>query len=78
MQQTSIQAGGFVICIRNDGYSASLEPRKIYQTIPDEEAGKQGQLRVVDESGDDYLYPAEYFVEVELPPAVQAALKAAA
>jgi len=54
----------FVICIKNSGYPASLEKRKIYEVLPDSEAGKIKQIRVIDESGEDYLFPVEYFVEV--------------
>lgn len=59
----------FVICINNAGYPASLELRKIYQIAPDEQAGKRGLIRVIDESDEDYLYPEEYFVSIELPKA---------
>ena len=58
---------GLVVCINNEGYSVSLERRKLYVTMPDAEATKHGQLRVIDESGEDYLYPQEFFVAVELP-----------
>jgi hypothetical protein len=51
----------FVVCINNEGYPASLEIRKLYQTIPDERAARQGHVRVIDESGEDYLYPESYF-----------------
>lgn len=57
----------FVVCLDNDGYAASLEVRKIYTTVPDASALKLGLLRVVDESGEDYLYPADQFGEIELP-----------
>jgi hypothetical protein len=57
----------FVVCVSNKGYPASLELRKLYQSIPDERATKLGQIRVVDESGEDYLYPEELFVPVQLP-----------
>ena len=68
----------FVICIKNDDYLASLELRKLYQSIPDPEAEKNNQIRVIDESGEDYLYPQEYFVSVTLPHATeQAIIKAA-
>jgi len=56
----------FVVCIENDGYEASLEPRKIYETIPDKEAAKHHQIRVIDESGEDYLYPQSFFAPVKL------------
>lgn len=70
--------GEFVICLANRGYAASLELRKIYQVIPDKAAAKLGQLRVIDESGEDYLYPADYFVPVRLPQAVERAVRRAA
>ncbi len=56
----------FVICIRNDDYPASLEKRKLYVKLPDPEAEKHHYVRVIDESGEDYLYPKGYFAEVEL------------
>ena len=58
---------GLVICVKNEGYSVSLERRKLYVVLPDAQAAKHGQLRVIDESGEDYLYPQEFFVFVELP-----------
>ena len=54
----------FVLCVRNDGYPAGLEVRKIYRVLADEQASKLHQLRVIDESGEDYLYPEDYFVVV--------------
>ncbi len=67
-----------MICVRNKDYPASLEVRKLYQVIPDEQASKHHQTRVIDESGEDYLYPEEYFVAVELPQAAgKAVLRAA-
>jgi len=57
----------FVVCLRNDGYEASLEPRKLYQMIPDKEAESHKLLRVVDESGKDYLFPASLFSPISLP-----------
>ncbi|MBI3696280.1 MAG: hypothetical protein HY238_15765 [Acidobacteria bacterium] len=59
----------FVLCIRNDG-SDDLEPRKVYQVLPDRAAVREGYIRVIDESGEDYLYPAEYFAPVRLPAAI--------
>jgi len=56
-----------VVCIRNEDYPVSLEPRKIYQVVADATAQKYHQLRIIDESGEDYLYPEEYFVRIELP-----------
>jgi hypothetical protein len=58
---------GLVICVKNDGYAVSLERRKLYVALADARAAKHGQLRVIDESGEDYLYPQEFFVAVELP-----------
>ena len=57
----------YVVCVRNDGYAASLEARKIYQLLPDKTAQARGYVRVVDESGEDYLYPADRFVPIEVP-----------
>ena len=57
----------FVVCINNSGYEVSLEPRKLYQVLPDSEAAKHHQVRIVDESGDDYLYPESFFLAVPLP-----------
>ena len=71
-------AKGLVICVKNDGYDVSLERRKLYVSIADSEAKKLGQLRVVDESGEDYLYPRELFVPVELPQAIRRAVLLAA
>ena len=68
----------FVVCVKNDGYPASLEPRKIYAAISDAEASKHQLVRVVDESGEDYLYPADYFLPIALAKPVQKALAAAA
>lgn len=56
----------FVICVENDGYAASLEQRKLYEVLPDLEAAKHGQLRIIDESGEDYLFPKHMFIEVAL------------
>ena len=58
---------GLVVCVKNDGYAVSLERRKLYVVLADAQAAKHGQLRIVDESGEDYLYPKEFFVAVELP-----------
>ena len=63
----------FVVCVANTDCE-DLEVRKIYQTIPDDAAAEDGLLRIVDESGEDYLYPAQLFVQIELPQAVEKAL----
>jgi len=68
----------FAVCIKNDDYAASLEVRKIYKVIPDVRASGHHLLRVVDESGEDYLYPEDYFALIELPQTVVEALALAA
>ena len=67
----------FVVCLKNKGYEVSLEPRKLYQVLPDPDAAKHRQLRVIDESGEDYLYPKNYFATIELPTPVRKAVLAA-
>lgn len=62
---------GLAICVKNEGYSVSLERRKLYVILADAQAAKHGQLRVIDESGEDYLYPEEFFLPIELPQAVR-------
>ena len=57
----------YMICVDNQGYEASLETRKLYQVLSDKEAGQHHQIRVIDESGEDYLYPEGYFAPVRLP-----------
>lgn len=57
----------YVICINNSEYPASLELHKLYRVIPDEDALQDGDLRIIDESGEDYLYPTEYFLALNLP-----------
>jgi hypothetical protein len=57
----------FVVCLRNSGYEASLEPRKIYQALSDQEAESHKMIRVIDESGEDYLFPAGLFSPISLP-----------
>ena len=68
----------FVLCIKNKGFEVSLEPRKLYQVVPDNDAARHQQLRVIDESGEDYLYPESYFREINLPQSIQRAVLAAA
>jgi hypothetical protein len=67
----------FLLCIRTDG-SEDLEVRKVYEMLPDSAATQEGYVRVIDESGEDYLYPMEYFTAVELPAAVRRKLRATA
>jgi hypothetical protein len=64
----------YALCVRNDGYAASLEVRKVYQAIRDRQAEARGLVRVIDESGQDYLYPAEFFVPVTLSKTARDAL----
>jgi len=61
----------FVVCINNGEYPAALELNKIYQVVADAEIEADGEMRVIDESGEDYIYPAEWFVAVNLPIAVR-------
>jgi hypothetical protein len=67
----------FVICINNEDYPASLEVRKVYRVMPDDDAAAHDLLRVIDESGKDYLYPRDYFVSLELSQAAAAAISRA-
>lgn len=64
----------FVVCVNNEEYPASLELRKLYQVVPDPAAAKHHHVRIVDESGEDYLYPDSCFVTVDLPPSVERAV----
>jgi hypothetical protein len=68
------KSSSFVVCIRNAGHRASLELHKIYRAIPDAAAEAEGDIRVVDESGEDYLYPAAWFAPIEVPAAVRRTL----
>lgn len=56
----------FVVCLKNDRYEASLEPRKIYQVLPDQKAESHKMIRIIDESGEDYLFPASLFSPISL------------
>src|SRR5438105_7224346 len=60
----------FAVCVENNEYAASLELRKLYPVLDDPFAEQHGMIRVIDESGEDYLYPQRYFVRVELPVAI--------
>jgi hypothetical protein len=70
--------GRYVLCVRNDGCPASLLVRRLYERIPDRGAAARGLLRVVDESGEDYLYPCKLFEPIALPRPVARAIRAAA
>jgi hypothetical protein len=67
----------FALCVRNEGYTASLERRKLYLVLRDTSAAQHDLLRVIDESGEDYLYPADFFVALRLPANVKLALSKA-
>ncbi len=77
MKRTSKADRQFAVCIKNKGYAASLELRKLYAVVPDPSASTRGLIRIVDESGEDYLYPEAYFVPVKLPHKVEEALQLA-
>jgi len=77
VSSTSPRGANFVICVRNDRYAASLELRKLYPVLRDQAAAKRQLLRVVDESGEDYLYPADYFIAVKLPQHISRVIAAA-
>ena len=66
----------FVVCVRNEGFEASLEVRKLYRVLPDSKADAQSLIRVVDESGEDYLYPESLFASVEVTQETAAELSA--
>jgi hypothetical protein len=66
----------FVICIQNEGYEVSLEKGKVYQIKEYEKTDRKKYIRIIDESGEDYLFPKEYFVSIRLPKAAQKALVA--
>jgi len=68
----------FLLCVNNRGYAASLERRKVYRAIGDLEAEKHGMVRVVDETGEDYLFPARLFVPIAVPRAAARAFSGAA
>lgn len=64
----------FAICVQNEGYPASLELWKVYRVLPDEKAARHQLVRVIDESGEDYLYAESYFAPIKLPRAVEKAM----
>jgi hypothetical protein len=74
MHNTKKTEPEFVVCLNNEGYPASLERHKIYRVLPDPEAEKDGDIRIIDESGEDYLYPKNWFVPITLPDVVEASL----
>jgi hypothetical protein len=74
MKKAENTGPSFVVCINNSEYPASLELHKIYRVLPDEEAAQEGDIRIIDESGEDYLYAAEWFVAINVPHDVEASL----
>lgn len=77
MATRRISSQRFVICIDNAEYPASLELHKVYRVVPDKDAERDHDLRIIDESGEDYVYPAKYFVSVDLPSTIVQTLKKA-
>ena len=73
-RRTAVSRTRFAVCVNNAGYEVSLERNKIYVVLPDKDAQNCGDLRVVDESGEDYLFSADRFVAIDVPPAVKASL----
>jgi hypothetical protein len=64
----------FVLCVNDGGYTDDLKARMVYQVLPDESAAASNYLRIVDETGEDYLYPASLFVPIEVPEEAEAVL----
>lgn len=77
MSSRRIKAKGFAVCLRNGGFDASLEVRKLYPVVDDPDAEANNLIRVIDESGEDYVYPASLFQKLELPAEVQRVLRLA-
>jgi hypothetical protein len=78
MKRAKHEAPLFAVCINNTEYPASLELHKIYRIVPDEDAAQDGDIRVIDESGGEYLYPADWFAFLKLPQALQDSILRAA
>ena len=76
--KSNASSARLLVCVENEGYVVSLEKRKIYVSLADRGAAKHGQVRVIDESGEDYLYPKSFFLPVTLPQSVRKAILAAA
>jgi hypothetical protein len=74
MKKSKESSPQFVVCINNEDYPASLELHKIYRVVPDEDAATDGDIRIIDESGEDYLYPASYFAPIKVPQLVEESL----
>ncbi len=78
MPKLKLRASRLLICVENKGYKASLEKRKVYVSIPDSGALKHGHVRVIDESGEDYLYPKSLFLPITVPASLRKAILKAA
>lgn len=78
MHKLTPVASRLLICVENKGYIVSLEKRKIYVALPDATAFKHGQVRVIDESGEDYLYPKSLFLPITVPASLRKAILNAA
>ena len=74
MNKSKQKTSEFVVCINNTDYPASLEMHKIYRVITDKDAKDEGDIRIIDESGEDYLYPSSYFVPIQVPQTVEESL----
>jgi hypothetical protein len=74
MKESKENSPEFAVCINNSEYPASLELHKIYRVIDDKEAENEGDIRIVDESGEDYIYPSSYFVPIHVPQTVEKSL----
>jgi hypothetical protein len=72
-----VKTQGFAVCLRNSGFAASLEGRKLYAVVQDPDAEDNDLIRVIDESGEDYVYPARLFQRLSLPSEIQRALRLA-
>ncbi|MBL7213440.1 MAG: hypothetical protein ISS61_13770 [Desulfobacteraceae bacterium] len=77
MQESKQNLPEFVVCINNSDYPASLELHKIYRVLVDKDATEEGDIRIIDESGEDYLYPSSYFVPIQIPQTVEESLRKA-
>jgi len=74
MQKSKQNLPEFVVCINNSDYPASLELHKIYRVIVDKDIAEEGDIRIIDESGEDYIYPSSYFVPIQVPQTVEKSL----
>jgi len=74
MQESKQNLPEFVVCINNSDYPASLELHKIYRVLVDKDATEESDIRIIDESGEDYLYPSSYFVPIQVPQTVEKSL----